>query len=74
MDREHPEFQKLFFQLFQFCNIYVNKNTVPGDTSAFNPKGMRLGSPAMTTRGLEEKDFEQIGEFLVRGYEITKNL
>lgn len=45
-------------RILEFCNIYVNKNTVPGDTSAFNPKGMRLGSPAMTTRGLEEKDFE----------------
>jgi glycine hydroxymethyltransferase len=41
-------------------NIYINKNTVPGDRSALNPSAIRIGSPPMTTRGLVEKDFDTI--------------
>jgi len=37
--------------------MYINKNTVPGDKSALVPSGIRIGSPAMTTRGCLEKDF-----------------
>ncbi len=40
--------------------IYINKNTVPGDKSALLPSAIRIGSPAMTTRGLKEKDFSVI--------------
>ena len=41
--------------------ITVNKNMVPFDTeSPFVTSGIRIGSPAMTTRGLKEADFEQI--------------
>ena len=43
--------------------IIVNKNTIPGDKrSPFDPSGIRLGSPAETTRGLKEKDFKKIAE------------
>jgi glycine hydroxymethyltransferase len=38
------------------------------------PGGIRMGSPAMTSRGLEEKDFEQVGTFVHRGIEIAKHL
>lgn len=48
-------------------NIAVNKNTVPGDKSPLNPKGIRLGSPAMTSRGLQEKDFKEIIRLLDKG-------
>lgn len=34
-------------------NLYINKNTIPGDKSAVSPSAIRLGSPAMTTRGLK---------------------
>lgn len=41
------------------AGIIVNKNTIPGDKrSPFLTSGIRLGSPALTTRGLKEKDFE----------------
>lgn len=52
--------------------IYANKNTIPGDKSAMNPHGIRLGAPYMTSRGLVEKDFEEIGNFIDRAAEISK--
>lgn len=48
-------------------NIYItcNKNTIPNETeSPFKTSGIRLGSPAMTTRGLKEEDFEEIGNII----------
>merc|ERR1719499_930036 len=40
--------------------ITVNKNTVPGDKSALIPGGVRLGTPALTSRGFTETEFEQV--------------
>lgn len=51
-------------------SIAINKNTVPGDKSALIPSGIRIGSPAMTTRGCNEKDFVQIMEFIDRAATI----
>lgn len=46
------------------ASIVLNKNTIPGDKSAMNPNGLRVGAPAMTSRGLVEEDFARIGEFI----------
>jgi glycine/serine hydroxymethyltransferase len=46
------------------CHITLNKNAVVGDVSAMNPGGVRIGTPAMTSRGLTEKDMEVIADFL----------
>ena len=47
-------------------NVTVNKNTIPFDQeSPFKTSGIRLGSPAMTTRGLKEDDFEEIGHIII---------
>jgi glycine hydroxymethyltransferase len=43
--------------LLDHCNIFTNKNSIPGDKSAMVPGGLRVGSPAMTTRGLKEAEF-----------------
>ena len=58
-------------KLLDKAHITVNKNTIPNETlSAFKASGIRIGSPAMTTRGLKEKDFELIGEII---YNLLKN-
>lgn len=46
------------------CHITLNKNTIIGDISPMNPGGVRIGTPAMTSRGLIEEDWETIAEFL----------
>ncbi|XP_068760774.1 serine hydroxymethyltransferase-like [Montipora capricornis] len=50
--------------------ITVNKNTCPGDKSALRPGGLRIGTPALTTRALKEKDFEQVADFIDRGIKL----
>ena len=53
-------------KLLDDVNITVNKNTIPFDKeSPFKTSGIRLGSPAMTTRGLKEEDFEEIGRIII---------
>lgn len=56
------------------AHITLNKNAVVGDVSAMTPGGVRIGAPAMTSRGLVEKDFEQIAEFLHEALELAKSV
>nr|CAH0098277.1 unnamed protein product [Daphnia galeata] len=61
----------------QVCNktsISLNKNTCPGDKSAMTPGGLRLGAPALTSRGFIEKDFEQMVEFFHRAIGIASEV
>jgi glycine hydroxymethyltransferase len=51
--------------------MVVNKNTIPGDVSAMTPGGIRMGSCALTTRGMNENDFERIAEFFDRSVAIS---
>ncbi|GBF90374.1 serine hydroxymethyltransferase [Raphidocelis subcapitata] len=46
------------------CHVTLNKNSVLGDVSAMTPGGVRIGSPAMTSRGLGEADFVAVADFL----------
>ena len=51
-------------------NITVNKNKIPNDTlGAKEASGIRIGSPAMTTRGLKEKDFIEIANIIIDALE-----
>ncbi|PTB69220.1 serine hydroxymethyltransferase [Trichoderma citrinoviride] len=45
-------------------NIACNKNAIPGDKSALTPCGIRIGTPAMTSRGFGEKDFERVAQYI----------
>lgn len=53
------------------CHITLNKNSVPGDKSAFSPGGVRIGTPALTTRGFTEEDFKIVAHFLDRAVQIA---
>lgn len=49
------------------AGITCNKNTVPYDKrSPFNPSGLRIGTPAVTTRGMKEEDMVKIAEWMDR--------
>jgi glycine hydroxymethyltransferase len=54
-------------KVLEDISIALNKNTCPGDKSALKPSGLRIGSPALTSRNLKEKDFVQVSEFIHQG-------
>ncbi|MBA0568259.1 hypothetical protein Golob_005764 [Gossypium lobatum] len=58
-------------KILDMASITLNKNSVPGDKSALVPGGIRIGSPAMTTRGFTEKEFTAIADFIHEGVQIT---
>ncbi|MBA0774128.1 hypothetical protein Gotri_009357 [Gossypium trilobum] len=58
-------------KILDMASITLNKNSVPGDKSALVPGGIRIGSPAMTTRGFKEKEFIAIADFIHEGVQIT---
>lgn len=58
-------------RVLELCGVAANKNTVPGDKSALKPGGLRMGSPAMTTRGLQPSDFARVAEIVDRAVSIT---
>jgi len=55
----------------EVCSISLNRNAVHGDASALSPGGVRIGAPAMTTRGCSADHFKQIGSFLDRCCQIA---
>lgn len=49
------------------AGIVLNANTVPGETrSAFNPSGIRAGTPAITTRGFGGEEMQSVGDAIAR--------
>ena len=49
------------------AGIIMNANTVPGETrSAFNPSGIRLGTPALTTRGFTESACREVADLIMQ--------
>lgn len=51
--------------------VIVNRNTIPFDTrSPFDPSGIRIGTPALTSRKMKEKEMEEVAEII---YEILVN-
>ncbi|RVW52397.1 Serine hydroxymethyltransferase 3, chloroplastic [Vitis vinifera] len=58
-------------KILDMASITLNKNSVPGDKSALVPGGIRIGSPAMTTRGFSEKEFIATADFIHEGVQLS---
>jgi glycine hydroxymethyltransferase len=62
-------------KLLQEINITINKNTIPNEpNSPFDPSGIRLGTPALTTRGFDKNDFKAIGQIIASTLNDPQNL
>jgi glycine hydroxymethyltransferase len=52
-------------KVLEKAGISVSRSTIPNDPNPpFNPSGLRIGTPALTTRGLKEKEMELIAEYI----------
>lgn len=61
-------------RILELVGVASNKNTVPGDKSALKPGGLRMGTPAMTTRGFTPEDFSRVADIVNRAVTITQRL
>lgn len=61
-------------KILDSIHITANKNTIPNETeSPFKTSGIRLGTPAMTTRGLKEEEFIKIGKIISKALKNKDN-
>ncbi len=73
--REEEVTGKTLEKLLDEAHITCNKNTVPNDPrSPFVTSGVRLGTPAVTTRGMKEEDMETIAEAIVMVIKSENNV
>ena len=59
-------------KILEEISIAVNKNTCPGDKSALKPSGLRIGTPALTSRQMKEEHIIQVTDFIDRGTVLKK--
>ena len=61
-------------RILEMVEISVNKNSVRGDKSAMSPGGVRIGTPAITSRGMVESDMEKIANYIHEALQIAKQI
>ncbi|MBN1315812.1 MAG: glycine cleavage system aminomethyltransferase GcvT [Anaerolineales bacterium] len=59
-------------RILDLVGIVLNRNSIPGDTSARNPSGIRMGTPWITQRGLQGSDIERLAEIIARVLKSTR--
>ena len=50
------------------AGIIANRNSVPGDPSPFKPSGIRMGTPALTSRGMKEKEMVEVARLIHQAF------
>ncbi|RIA92213.1 serine hydroxymethyltransferase [Glomus cerebriforme] len=58
-------------KICDMVNITVNKNSIHGDVNMLAPGGVRIGTPALTSRSFKEQDFVKVAEYLHRAVQIA---
>ncbi|MBI3242183.1 MAG: serine hydroxymethyltransferase [Chloroflexi bacterium] len=53
-------------RVLDIAGVVVNRNTIPGDKSALNPSGLRLGTPWITQRGFNEGHIDRLAELITQ--------
>jgi len=61
-----PLMGDLAARILDIAGIVVNRNTIPGDKSAANPSGLRLGTPWITQRGFKEEHVDKLAELITQ--------
>ena len=59
-------------RILDIAGIVANRNTIPGDTTALYPSGVRLGTPWITQRGLDEDDMAKIAKVVANVFNATE--
>lgn len=54
--------------------IIANRNAVQGDKSPFNPSGIRIGTPSITTRGMKEKEMDKVADLMHRAIVLKEDV
>jgi len=62
----YPLYGEIAARILDLAGIVVNKNTIPGDQSATDARGIRLGTPWATQRGLGLREMEEVAEIICR--------
>uniref|UniRef100_A0A5B6ZL08 Serine hydroxymethyltransferase n=1 Tax=Davidia involucrata TaxID=16924 RepID=A0A5B6ZL08_DAVIN len=65
---------KNFEKVCEMCHITLNKIAIFDDNGTITPGGVRIGTPAMTSRGCLEADFETMAEFLLKAAQIASSV